>query len=62
MEDKDNLALEANRILNDLGVSKALNEATLHEVIFGTSCILITKDGTRAIEPYSEEWFKIIKE
>lgn len=57
----ENLELEASKILDKYDIVGACNQALLDELLYGTSCIIISDIDIRAIKPYSEEWFKIFK-
>ena len=61
MEDKDKLELEAFRILDRYDVSGVCSQAMFDEMLYGTSCILVSKDELRTVQPYSKEWFSIFR-
>lgn len=61
MKDVEKLELEANKILNKYNIAEVCNQALLDELIYGTSCIVITEDKVVRVDPHSEEWFKICK-
>ena len=61
MKDVEKLELEANKILNKYNIAEVCNQALLDELIYGTSCIVITEDEVVRVESYSEEWFRVNK-
>lgn len=61
MEDKEKLELKASKILDKYNISEVCNQALLDELMYGTSCIVITEDEVVRVEPYSEEWFRANK-
>lgn len=61
MENKEKLELEASRILDKFNVAEVCSQATFDEMLYGTSCIIISKGECRTIQPYSKEWFSIFR-
>jgi hypothetical protein len=57
----EDLKLEASKILDKYDIAGAYNQAMFDELLYGTSCIIISDTEIRAVKPYSKEWFKIFK-
>ena len=55
MEDIEKLELEANKILNKYNIAEVCDQALLDELLYGTSCIVITEDEVVRVEPLSKE-------